>query len=159
MMNMVGRASSMSPRTTAARAVRLDAVCFVYTCRRLIDLSLIAGLFTGVWNTSMELTIYGYTAMNCSAMGAPYNCPKDCSQAVEAAITTAGAAGGGIVTLGTGRWYLEGPLLLPHNVILRGAGMDKTAIYFGFRNASTSPPTMIGARNTTAPGVRCVSFI
>ena len=112
------------------------------------------GLFNGVWNTSEPLTIYGYTALNCSQAGAPYVCPKNCSQAVDAAIAAAGAAGGGVVTLGTGRWYLDGPLLLPDNVILRGAGMDRTAIYFGFRSADTSPPTMIGAKNTSAAGMR-----
>ena len=102
----------------------------------------------------MPLAIYGYTALNCSQAGAPYVCPKNCSQAVDAAISAAGAAGGGVVTLGTGRWYLDGPLLLPDNVILRGAGMDRTAIYFGFRSAATSPSTMIGAENTTAAGMR-----
>ena len=116
--------------------------------------TILAGLFTGVWNTSMPLAIYGYTALNCSQAGAPYVCPKNCSQAVDAAISAAGAAGGGVVTLGTGRWYLDGPLLLPDNVILRGAGMDRTAIYFGFRSAATSPSTMIGAENTTAAGMR-----
>ena len=49
------------------------------------------------------------------------------------AIDAAGEAGGGVVTLGIGRWYLDGPLLLPNNVRLKGAGMDRTAIYFAFR--------------------------
>ena len=80
------------------------------------------------------------------------NCPKDCSAAVQAAIEAAGAAGGGVVRLGVGRWYLEGPLLLPDNVRLQGAGMDRTAIYFAFRNASNTPSTMIGAVHGTRPG-------
>ena len=32
--------------------------------------------------------------------------------------------------------------------------MDRTAIYFGFRSATTSPPTMVGAKNSSAAGVR-----
>ena len=35
-------------------------------------------------------------------------------------------------------------------MILRGAGMDRTAIYFGFRSATT----MVGAKNSSAAGVR-----
>jgi polygalacturonase len=81
---------------------------------------------------------------------------------VQAAIDAAGAAGGGVVTLGVGRWYLDGPLLLPDNVRLKGAGMDRTAIYFGFRNASNTPSTMIGAvhgkESTCTYGYLSVSF-
>ena len=57
-----------------------------------------------------------------------------------------------MVRIGVGRWYLEGPLLLPDNVRLQGAGMDRTAIYFAFRNASNTPSTMIGAVHGTRPG-------
>lgn len=84
------------------------------------------------------------TGLDCAMNGMPYNCPKNCSAAVQAAIDAAGAAGGGVVKLGVGRWYLDGPLLLPNNVRLKGSGMDRTAIYFGFRNASNTPATMIG---------------
>ena len=73
------------------------------------------------------------TQLDCQNNGIPYNCPKNCSAAVQAAIDAAGAAGGGVVTLGIGRWYHDGPLLLPNNVRLKGAGMDRTAIYFAFR--------------------------
>ena len=37
---------------------------------------------------------------------------------MQAAIDAAGAAGGGVVKLGLGRWYLDGPLLLPDSVAL-----------------------------------------
>ena len=57
-----------------------------------------------------------------------------------------------MVTLGIGRWYLDGPLLLPDNVVLKGAGMDRTAIYFAFRSASNTPGTMIGAVHGSRPG-------
>ena len=36
-------AATKSTEVVAREQVRVDAVCFVYTCRRLIDLSLIAG--------------------------------------------------------------------------------------------------------------------
>ena len=98
------------------------------------------GFDAGRLNTSIEPA----TGLDCQDNGEPYNCPRNCTAAVQAAINAAGAAGGGVVTLGVGRWYLDGPLLLPDNVRLKGAGMDRTAIYFGFRNASNTPSTMIG---------------
>lgn len=98
------------------------------------------GFYTGRLNTSTEPA----TALDCAENGEPYNCPRNCTAAVQAAIDAAGAEGGGVVTLGVGRWYLDGPLLLPDNVRLKGGGMDRTAIYFGFRNASNTPSTMIG---------------
>ena len=56
--------------------------------------------------------------------------PVDCTEAVSKAIAAAGAAGGGVVKFGLGRYYIKAPLLLPHNVRLVGAGMGKTALYF-----------------------------
>ena len=56
--------------------------------------------------------------------------PVDCTEAVSKAIAAAGAAGGGVVKFGLGRYYMKAPLLLPHNVRLVGAGMGKTALYF-----------------------------
>ena len=95
----------------------------------------------------------GSVGLDCADNGIPYNCPKNCSGAVQAAIDAAGAAGGGVVKLGLGRWYLDGPLLLPDSVALKGAGMDRTAaVYFAFRNASNTPGTMIGAVHGTRPG-------
>ena len=98
------------------------------------------GFYAGRLNTSTEPA----AGLDCQDNGEPYNCPRNCTAAVQAAIDAAGAAGGGVVTLGVGRWYLDGPLLLPDNVRLKGAGMDRTAVYFGFRNASNTPSTMIG---------------
>ena len=48
--------------------------------------------------------------------------------------------------------YVDGPLLLPDNVMVRGAGMERTAIYFAFREASNTPPTMIGPVKGTKAG-------
>jgi hypothetical protein len=98
------------------------------------------GFFTGRFNASGNVPV----GLDCTDNGFPYNCPRNCSAAVQAAIDAAGSAGGGVVSIGVGRWYLDGPLLLPHNVRLKGAGMDRTAIYFAFRNATNTPSTMIG---------------
>ena len=60
-------------------------------------------------------------------------------------IAAAGAMGGGIVQLPAGRWYLDTNLILPHNVVLKGAGMGQTGIYFAFANATSAPAVMIGS--------------
>ena len=44
---------------------------------------------------------------------------------------------------GIGRYYLQAPLALPHNVRLIGAGMGKTAIYFSANNQHDVPMHMI----------------
>lgn len=69
--------------------------------------------------------------------------PINCTSAVLAAIAAAGANGGGTVLFGVGRWYVDGPLLLPDGVLLRGAGMDLTAIYFAENNKTTAPDSYI----------------
>ena len=61
------------------------------------------------------------------------------------AIKAAGDNGGGTVFFGPGRWYVDGPLLLPHAVLLKGARMDLTAIYFSQATSQSSPG------NATAP--------
>ena len=61
------------------------------------------------------------------------------------AIKAAGDNGGGTVFFGPGRWYVDGPLLLPHAVLLKGARMDLTAIYFSEATSQRSPG------NATAP--------
>lgn len=71
--------------------------------------------------------------------------PVNCSAAVQAAIKAAGANGGGTVFFGPGRWYVDGPLLLPQGVLLKGARMDLTAIYFSESTSETNPG------NHTAP--------
>ena len=78
-----------------------------------------------------------------SILGAGF--PNNCTAAVSDAIKAAGANGGGTVFFGPGRWYVDGPLLLPHGVLLKGARMDLTAIYFSQATSLTSPG------NATAP--------
>jgi hypothetical protein len=50
-----------------------------------------------------------------------------------------GAAGGGVVQFGLGRYYLQAPFALPNNVRLVGAGMGKTALYFSANNKHDAP--------------------
>eukprot|EP01043_Picozoa_sp_COSAG02_P043848 COSAG02_NODE_3856_length_6138_cov_12.727604_2_plen_409_part_00 len=91
-------------------------------------------------------------AMNCSYQGLPYNCPRDCTGAVRAAIAAAGAEpnnAGGVVYLGPGRWYLRAPFLLPDNVVMRGAGAAQTGVVLAFENKTTAPKQIIGAAYKT----------
>eukprot|EP01044_Picomonas_judraskeda_P010861 COSAG03_NODE_1432_length_4089_cov_11.519298_5_plen_119_part_00 len=67
----------------------------------------------------------------------------NCTDAVLATIAKAGAAGGGVVAFGLGRYYVSGALILPQNVRLIGAGMGKTAIYFEFSDRFTVPESFI----------------
>eukprot|EP00041_Stephanoeca_diplocostata_P029079 m.848888 g.848888 ORF g.848888 m.848888 type:complete len:528 (+) comp23490_c2_seq17:528-2111(+) len=81
--------------------------------------------------------------------------PINCTDAALAAIHAAGTAGGGEVYFGIGRWYITGPLLLPDNVVLKGAGMDLTAIYFASTNETTAPSSHIApAAHSTKKYVR-----
>ena len=59
--------------------------------------------------------------------------------------------GGGIVQLPAGRWYLDTNLILPNNVVLKGAGMGQTGIFFAFANATSAPPVMIGSDCNEVP--------
>jgi hypothetical protein len=96
-------------------------------------------------------------AMNCSYEGLPYNCPRDCTDAVRSAIAAAGAEpnnAGGVVYLGPGRWYLRAPFLLPDNVVMRGAGAAQTGVVLAFENKTTAPKQIIGTSSGTAQGVR-----
>ena len=79
----------------------------------------------------------------CVASVSNTSIPINCTHAVLAAIAAAGAAGGGVVKFGIGRYYLQAPLALPHNVRLIGAGMGKTAIYFSANNQHDVPMHMI----------------
>ena len=106
------------------------------------------------WNNETNNRTF---AMNCSYMGLPYNCPRDCTDAARAAIAAAGAEpnnAGGVVYFGPGRWYLRAPFLLPDNVVLRGAGATQTGVLLAFENETTAPKQMIGAASGTTQGVR-----
>ena len=61
----------------------------------------------------------------CSVADARYNLPantvkQDCTAAIQAALDDASAAGGGTVFLPKGSYRIEGSLIIPSNVFLRG---------------------------------------
>ena len=49
---------------------------------------------------------------------------------LDAALAQAKAAGGGIVYLPRGQYYVDGPVIVPPNTRLQGAGQDLVAMYF-----------------------------
>eukprot|EP01052_Picozoa_sp_SAG31_P002890 SAG31_NODE_105_length_25008_cov_17.439399_3_plen_993_part_00 len=100
------------------------------------------GFFAGTLDGPDPLTAQG---LNCTYNGAPYVCPRDCTAAILAAVHAAGEAGGGVVLLQPGRWYLSERLRLPDNVLLRGSGMAQTGLYFAFYNESQHPGNLISA--------------
>jgi hypothetical protein len=67
----------------------------------------------------------------------------NCTDAILDTIAKAGAAGGGVVVFGLGRYYVSGPLLLPDNVRLQGAGMGMTALYFQFSSLLDVPQSFV----------------
>ena len=70
---------------------------------------------------------------------------------LDAALAQAKAAGGGIVYLPRGQYYIDGPIIVPPNTRLRGAGQDLVAIYFREQQPSEAPmPGYIHANNSAA---------
>ena len=61
----------------------------------------------------------------------------DDTPALQSALREAGAQGGGVVTLGHGRFVLSATLEIPPSVTLRGAGRELTALCW---TASKTPP-------------------
>ena len=56
---------------------------------------------------------------------------QDAGAAIQKALDDLGAAGGGILQLDRGRYVVNQPLFVrDSNVVLRGAGTDKTTLYF-----------------------------
>eukprot|EP01052_Picozoa_sp_SAG31_P032905 SAG31_NODE_3657_length_4018_cov_1.668538_4_plen_465_part_00 len=105
----------------------------------------------------------GGAVHNCSDNGMGCAQPLNATDAVHRAIAAAGAAGGGTVFFGVGRWYVSGALLLPHNVLLKGAGMALSALYFAEDDQSSAPKAYFAAashanrRHTVRYGVEDIS--
>ena len=57
---------------------------------------------------------------------------------------------------GVGRWYVSGALLLPNNVLLKGAGMDLTMISFAEDDQHSAPPAYFAPADH--PSVGTVRF-
>ncbi|MGO9973539.1 MAG: glycosyl hydrolase family 28-related protein [Solirubrobacteraceae bacterium] len=99
----------------------------------------------------------GKTVYN--AAGSPYNAvgraQTDDTTALQSAINAASAGGGGIVTLPSGTFLINGHLVMKSNVALEGAGMAATVIKAGPNFMSTTDdggyPVIAtdGARNVT----------
>eukprot|EP01045_Picozoa_sp_COSAG04_P007019 COSAG04_NODE_357_length_16031_cov_6.453427_1_plen_156_part_10 len=49
---------------------------------------------------------------------------------LDAALAKAKAAGGGIVHLPRGQYYIDGPIVVPPNTVVRGEATDLVSIYF-----------------------------
>ena len=57
--------------------------------------------------------------------------PDDASARLQTLLNEIGGAGGGVLSLKPGRYVLDNPLFIhDSNVVLRGAGKDKTILYF-----------------------------
>jgi hypothetical protein len=105
------------------------------------------GTLTVVSAASVQFNpkIFAVSSYGCSGGVNGTGVPINCSTAVMAAIKAAGDNGGGTVFFGPGRWYVEGPLLLPQGVLLKGERIDLTSIYFSESTSETQPG------NHTAP--------
>eukprot|EP00933_Yihiella_yeosuensis_P031758 TRINITY_DN25376_c0_g1_i1.p1 TRINITY_DN25376_c0_g1~~TRINITY_DN25376_c0_g1_i1.p1 ORF type:complete len:802 (-),score=122.38 TRINITY_DN25376_c0_g1_i1:24-2267(-) len=70
---------------------------------------------------------------------------------VDAALAKARANGGGIVYLPRGQYYVDGPLVIPDGVVLKGESTKLVSIYFKEDNPATSPhPGYIHANNSAS---------
>eukprot|EP01052_Picozoa_sp_SAG31_P038903 SAG31_NODE_5288_length_2630_cov_2.811537_3_plen_223_part_00 len=61
------------------------------------------------------------------------------SKQVDAALAKAKAAGGGIVYFPRGQYYIDGPIVVPDNVVLRGEGTQLVSIFMREDNPDTAP--------------------
>jgi len=65
---------------------------------------------------------------------------RDDRPAFEKAVAAAVEAGGGVVSVGPGRFHLDRPLLITHDdIVLRGAGREKTEIVFRYCPPADGP--------------------
>ena len=69
------------------------------------------------------------------------------SAAIDRALEAARAAGGGVVYLPRGQYFVDGPLIVPEGTRLRGEGAALVAVYFRERTGCTPRP---GTATSTA---------
>ena len=70
---------------------------------------------------------------------------------LDAALAKAKAAGGGIVHLPRGQYYIDGPIVVPPNTVVRGEATDLVSIYFREQQPWEAPtPGYIHANNSAA---------
>ena len=71
------------------------------------------------------------------------------SKQLDAALAAAAANGGGIVHLPRGQYYIDGPIMVPDGVVLRGEAEQLVSIYFRETNPDVSPrPGLIFANES-----------
>lgn len=73
---------------------------------------------------------------------------KDSTAGIQAALNSAGTAGGGIVTVPRGRYKLSSELTIPAGVTLSGAAREHTSLYWVTQ--ATGNPSMIAAAENAA---------
>lgn len=77
--------------------------------------------------------------------------PIDATASLSAALAKAALEPlGAEVRFRAGVFHVAGPVKVPPNVTLRGAGSDLTAVYFAFDNISTAPPVLLGPTTPSA---------
>lgn len=64
---------------------------------------------------------------------------RNATSAIHAALARAAAAGGGVVYLPRGQYFVTGPIVLPEKTVLRGESRGLVSVYFAENNASTAP--------------------
>ena len=68
--------------------------------------------------------------INARTAGAKGDGVTDDTAALQAAINTAAARGGGVIYLPAGKYIVSSPLLISNsNIVIRGQGLEKTTIY------------------------------
>jgi hypothetical protein len=71
--------------------------------------------------------------------------PIDATPGLLAALAKAAASPvGATVRFRAGLFHINGPIIVPNNVSIVGAGSDLTAIYFAYDNLTTAPQILIG---------------
>ncbi|MGD6749578.1 hypothetical protein [Streptomyces sp. BH105] len=71
------------------------------------------------------------TIVTTEELGVPADSGTDVSEPLQRAVDELGRTGGGLLRLSAGRYRLDRPLLMRHsNVVLRGAGKERTTLYF-----------------------------
>ena len=106
------------------------------------------------WRNAADLRVatvphlWGNKVFDVSGFGAVANDAIDDTYAVQKALNAAGAAGGGTVSIPRGRFQLNGTLLVPSHVQLKGAGTNLSLLYW--RDREEPLPALIQGSNTFA---------
>jgi len=105
------------------------------------------------WSEPAALTVaappaWPTKAFNIRDFGADGSGTRDDTAAVQAALDTAGAGGGGVVLLPRGRYQITTTLTIPRGVELRGERQEWTALFWP--DMATPPEALIKGTNSFA---------